>query len=165
MKTILDDIEPIYKPTVKRSRGIFKRDLAQELGLRNEAAIGATDDLIAFDVNNDPKVKQRIKDYMKANGWKLLSNVDNNIPLNPSMPSYGTVRSHQVTYGQPNSNHKIVFTINHDNDEALESFSNPAGILNPADYMQSIKFTDSDEDGKPESVEIEKKSESSAEGA
>ena len=34
----------------------------------------------------------------------------------------------------------------------------PTGIANPADYMQTIKFTDSDEDGKPESVEIEKKS-------
>lgn len=38
---------------------------------------------------------------------------------------------------------------------------NPTGIGNPADYIQSIKFTDSDENGKPESVEIEKKSEKS----
>lgn len=138
MTTILGDVEPIYKPTAKRSRDIFKRDLAQELGLQNIPAIGETDDLIAFTINNDPKVKQRIKDYMKSNSWKLLSNIDKNIPLNPDMPSYGTVRSHEVTYGRPNSRHKITFIIDHDNDEALESFNNPTGIENPIDYLPDL---------------------------
>ena len=40
-----------------------------------------------------------------------------------------------------------------DQDIEQTGIYDPTGIGNPADYMQSIKFTDSDENGKPESVE------------
>jgi len=39
---------------------------------------------------------------------------------------------------------------------SIQDDENPTGIANPADYMQKITFEDSDENGKPEKVTVEK---------
>lgn len=56
---------------------------------------------------------------------------------------------------KPEDNLESLGTDN-DANESKEINAGPTGIADPADYMQKITFEDSDENGKPEKVTVEK---------